>query len=234
MTELCYFDPARGEQRMMYNLGCRGRNNSRSDVEKLIPEYIERKRQYKQKQKAANETRREYIEEKRRRSLEAAIRAANDGGPKQNAMRKEYHLMRTSMTKYIKEEAPKLKSNYYMSPNASSGFWTKAAAIKYNAKVAIVPERYRRVAYWCECSTCSKIDKIVRQELIEGIKERIENNIIWLEMYTIDVIPLPEKEEVKPKVQWCGRCRSQHEMPQCDFIALPRSEGGHIPDMMYK
>ncbi len=54
-------------------------------------------------------------------------------------------------------------------------------------------------------------------------------------MYTIDVIPLPEKEEVKPKkVQWCGRCRSQHEMPQCEFIALPRSEGGHIPDMMYK
>ena len=41
-----------------------------------------------------------------------------------------------------------------------------------------------------------------------------------------------EEEEEKPKIQWCGRCRSSHEMPRCEFIALPRSEGGHIPDML--
>ena len=33
--------------------------------------------------------------------------------------------------------------------------------------------------------------------------------------------------------QWCSRCRKQHPMPQCEFIALPRSEGGHIPDYLY-
>jgi len=213
MPELCYFDHPLRSKRGLDWLGCRGRTLlSKSDVEKLIPKYIERKRQDKQKRKAHIEERRELTEEKRQRSLEAAIRATNDGSTKQNVMRKEYHLMRTHMTKYIKEEAPKLKSNYYMTSSHSTGFC-------------------------CECSTCSKLDNIKRQEVIEGIKQQIENNLIWLEMYTIDVIPLPEKEEeeVKPKkVEWCGRCRSQHEIPQCEFIALPISEGGHIPDMMYE
>ena len=34
-------------------------------------------------------------------------------------------------------------------------------------------------------------------------------------------------------IQWCSRCKSQHQMPICEFIALPVSEGGHIPDWMY-
>jgi len=38
-------------------------------------------------------------------------------------------------------------------------------------------------------------------------------------------------EKQPKKIQWCDRCKSQHEMPRCEFIALPRSEGGHIPDM---
>ena len=43
-----------------------------------------------------------------------------------------------------------------------------------------------------------------------------------------------EEEDVKEKIiQWCGRCRSAHEMPECEFIALPSSEGGHIPDFLY-
>jgi len=40
---------------------------------------------------------------------------------------------------------------------------------------------------------------------------------------------IQEEEEEKPKIQWCGRCCSSHEMPPCEFIALPRHEGGHIP-----
>ena len=36
------------------------------------------------------------------------------------------------------------------------------------------------------------------------------------------------------KIQWCDRCRSAHEMPRCELIYLPRSEGGHIPDMLYE
>ena len=35
-------------------------------------------------------------------------------------------------------------------------------------------------------------------------------------------------------IQWCNLCKSGHEMPRCEFIALPSSEGGHIPDLMYK
>jgi len=34
--------------------------------------------------------------------------------------------------------------------------------------------------------------------------------------------------------QWCNLCRSCHEMPRCEFVALPRSEGGHIPDWCYR
>jgi len=35
-------------------------------------------------------------------------------------------------------------------------------------------------------------------------------------------------------IQWCNRCKTQHKMPRCEFIALPVSEGGHIPDWFYK
>ena len=51
--------------------------------------------------------------------------------------------------------------------------------------------------------------------------------------------PLKKKKNKKLKIvggmrkQWCDRCKSSHEMPRCEFIALPKSEGGHIPDWMY-
>ena len=38
----------------------------------------------------------------------------------------------------------------------------------------------------------------------------------------------------KKNIQWCDRCKTQHKMPRCEFIALPVSEGGHIPDLFYK
>lgn len=60
------------------------------------------------------------------------------------------------------------------------------------------------------------------QELRDIVSERKEH---------LPVKPCDSAEEVeeKPKIQWCGRCCSSHEMPPCEFIALPRHKGGHIP-----
>ena len=86
-------------------------------------------------------------------------------------------------------------------------------------------------------------DDQYNEELFKTFEKSLEDMKLAIEKYKtdadkrvnkiIELCDISPPPMVKKNVQWCGRCRSQHEMPQCEFIALPRSEGGHIPDMLY-
>ena len=95
-----------------------------------------------------------------------------------------------------------------------------------------------------------------KEEIIATIKKEIpfvdikpySHNIISLQLTMLEevageeaVVELVKSTKLKDlgwgymikNIQWCNRCKTQHKMPRCEFIALPVSEGGHIPDGFY-
>lgn len=108
---------------------------------------------------------------------------------------------------YMEEEA---NAEYCAICDKRLGMWKERGKNKYEMKCIIdnmLEEGFE--SYVC-CGLCA-LDRI-KQKTYE--KKR-------------------NKEDTK-NIQWCTRCRSQHEMPECEFVALPQSEGGHQPDWMYE